>query len=146
MSRILLIINISANALSNIDEKYPYGKIKFLSATLISAMMILGLGIGFYLLDFGTDLSFSADMNQMSSMNRNTTKYEGCWNKTEELELKKKFNVCFQSNDRRENFKCLDFLNKLQQEARNCFNREQHFESENLKQFTYMRIGLILIF
>ena len=63
-------------------------------------------------------------------------------------EMKKEFNemTCFQSEDRTENFKCLDFLNKLQQEARNCFNREQHFDSENLKQFTYMRINLISIF
>ena len=108
-------------------------------------MMLLGLGIGFFLLDFGTDLNFSADMNQMSSIN--TTKYEGCRNETEELELKKEFNemTCFGS-DRRESFKCLDFLNKFQQKARSCFNREQHFDSGNLKQFTYMRINLILTF
>ena len=112
-------------------------------------MMILGLGIGFYLLDFGTDIDFSVDMNQMSShvsSSNFTEEIRDCRMKTEEM--KKEFNemTCFQSEDRTENFKCLDFLNKLQQEARNCFNREQHFDSDNLKQFTYMRINLILMF
>ena len=111
--------------------------------------MILGLGIGFYLLDFGTDLDFSVDMNQMSShlsSSNFTEEIRDCRMKTEEM--KKEFNnmTCFQTEDRTENFKCLDFLNKLQQEARNCFNREQHFKSENLKQFTFMRIDLISIF
>ena len=133
----------------NIDEKYPYGKIKFWKETLISAMMILGLGIGYYVLDFGTDIDFSVDMSQMSShvsSSNFTEEIRNCRMKTEEM--KKEFNemTCFQSEDRTENFKCLDFLNKLQQEARNCFNREQHFDSENLKQFTYMRIDLISIF
>ena len=138
-----------ANALSKIDEKYPYGKIKFWKEIFLSALMILGLGIGFYLLDFGTDLDFSVDMSQMSShvsSSNFTDKIRDCRMKTEEM--KKEFNemTCFQSDDRTENFKCLDFLNKLQQEARNCFNREQHFDSGNLKQFTYMRIDLISIF
>ena len=113
-------------------------------------MMILGLGIGFYLLDFGTDLDFSVDMSQMSShvsSSNFTEEIRDCRMKTVER-LKKLSNemTCFQTEDRTENFKCLDFLNKLQQEARNCFNREQHFDSENLKQFTYMRIDLISIF
>ena len=110
-------------------------------------MMILGLGIGFFLLDFGTDIDFSVDMSQMSShvsSSNFTEEIRDCRIKTEKM--KKEFNnmTCFQSEDRTENFKCLDFLNKLQQEARNCFNREQHFDSENLKQFTYIRINLIL--
>ena len=137
-------MNISANALNNVDEKYPYGNVKFLRLTSISAMMILGLGIGIFLFDFGTDISFAVEMTEMSAQ-KSTEEIEMCRKKTEELNHNYTAMTCYQSLNRTENFKCMDLLNKVQHEARNCFNREQHFDSENLKQFTYMRITLILI-
>ena len=98
-----------------------------------------------FLFDFGTDISFSVEMMKKSAQ-KSTEEIEMCRKETEELNHNYIAMACYQSLNRTENFKCMDLLNKVQQQARNCFNREQHFDSENLKQFTYMRIDLISIF
>ena len=58
---------IAANALTKIDGKYPYGNVKFIIKTCLAALVILILGIGFFLADFGTDLQFSIEMSAMSN-------------------------------------------------------------------------------
>ena len=60
---------IAADALTKIDGKYPYGKMKFIKETCLAALVILILGIGFFLADFGTDLQFSIEMSAMSNQN-----------------------------------------------------------------------------
>ena len=60
---------IPADALDKIDSKYPYGKMKFIKETCLAALVILILGIGFFLADFGTDLQFSIEMSAMSNQN-----------------------------------------------------------------------------
>ena len=135
--------NFSADALSKIDVKYPYGKTKFWKETLLSSFFVIILGIGFYLGDVVTDLNFSVDMHQMTTKNF-TEEIKDCRMKTEELKMNFTKMTCFQSEDLTENFKCLDFLRTLHQQASNCFNREQHFGSEDLKQFDYMRNNFIL--
>ena len=59
---------IAADALTKIDGKYPYGNVKFIIKTCLAALVILILGIGFFLADFGTDLQFSIEMSSMSAM------------------------------------------------------------------------------
>ena len=58
---------IAADALTKIDGKYPYGNVKFIIKTCLAALVILILGIGFFLADFGTDLQFSIEMSSMSN-------------------------------------------------------------------------------
>ena len=104
--------------------------------------MILGWGVGFYLGDLGTDLKFAVDQYDMTTMNF-TEEIQSC---TEEFTKNcREFTkmTSLQSEDLKKNFERLDFLRKLQQEASNCFNREQHFGSD-LKQFSYMRNYFIL--
>ena len=60
---------IPADALTKIDGKYPYGNVKFIIKTCLAALVILILGIGFFLADFGTDLQFSIEMSAMSNQN-----------------------------------------------------------------------------
>ena len=60
---------IAADALTKIDGKYPYGNVKFIKETCLAALVILILGIGFFLADFGTDLQFSIEMSSMSNQN-----------------------------------------------------------------------------
>ena len=59
---------IPADALTKIDGKYPYGNVKLIIKTCLAALVILILGIGFFLADFGTDLQFSIEMSAMSGM------------------------------------------------------------------------------
>ena len=60
---------IPADSLTKIDGKYPYGNVKFIIKTCLAALVILILGIGFFLADFGTDLQFSIKMSAMSNQN-----------------------------------------------------------------------------
>ena len=47
---------------------------KFIKETCLAGLVILILGIGFFLADFGTDLQFSIKMSAMSGMsNQNFT-------------------------------------------------------------------------
>ena len=71
---------IPADALTKIDGKYPYGKMKFIKETCLAALVILILGIGFFLADFGTDLQFSIEMSSMSAMSNQsfTEEIENC--------------------------------------------------------------------
>lgn len=101
--------------------------------------MILGLGVGFYLGDLGTDLNFSVDQYDKTTKNF-TEEIQIC---TEELYREFSKMTPFQSEDLTKNFERLDFLRKFDQKASNCFNREQHFGSD-LKQFSYMRNNFIL--
>ena len=102
--------------------------------------MTLVLGIGLYLLDFGTDISFSVDMNNMANRNFSGEISE-CRGKI--VRMNERYEMdCFHSDILTKNFRCLNDLGKLQQEAKRCFERKQHFQDP--AQFIYMRNGLKL--
>ena len=133
---------ISAEALATVDEKYPYGKIKLIKNTLIAFLLILGLGVGVFLVDFVTDIQFSLDIQEMATTDF-SSEMEDCRNNIEKLNYE--FNItqnCFQPGSNQiEIFRCMNYLNKLQQEANMCFNRGQHFQNQD--EFQYMRDNLI---
>ena len=65
--KLLAACELPADALTKIDGKYPYGNVKFIKETCLAGLVILILGIGFFLADFGTDLQFSIEMSSMSN-------------------------------------------------------------------------------
>ena len=100
------------------------------------------MGVGVFLVDFVTDIQFSLDIQDKANFTGFSAKIENCRNQEN---LNYEFNItmnCFQpESNQTEIFKCMDYLNKLQQEASKCFNRGQHFQNE--KQFQNMRDNLI---
>ena len=94
------------------------------------------VGIGFYLGDYGTDLKFAFDMYDMSTKNFSQEMGE-CRMRINWLNEKYSEMNCFEREELVENFKCLDFLSKLKQDAGRCFKRERHFDDQ--KQFAYTR-------
>ena len=110
-----------------------------MSNTLHAFFIILGVGIGFFLLDFVTDIQFSFDMQSMVARNI-TEEIRNCSRKFEKLNAIYTNINCSTTNDNmKEMFNCMNFLSQLQQEARKCFNRGQHFGFQNMNQFQYMR-------
>ena len=133
-----------ADAIATADEKYPYDKIKFIKNTLIAFILILGVGIGFFLLDFVTDIQFSIDMQHMVERDI-SSEIEKCnvEIQRQNAEYTTNYTTCFETNSSmKERFNCMNFLNKLQQGASKCFNRGQHFDDKD--QFQYMRDNLII--
>ena len=136
---------ISAEALTTVDEKYPYGKMKFIKNTILAFILILGVGVGVFLVDFVTDIQFSLDIQDKATPTQNfSAEVEKCRNHTENLNYEFKTTMnCFQpDSNQTEIFNCMNYLNKLQQEASKCFNRGQHFGIKKQYQFQYMRDNL----
>ena len=114
---------------------------KFIKNTLLAFALILGLGVGVFLVDFYTDITFSLDILEKAGMNFSLPMGE-CRDNITELNNKFISMDCFQpESNQTEIFRCMDYLNKLKQEASNCFNKGQHFQNQN--EFLYMRDNLI---
>ena len=115
---------------------------KFYKNTILAFILIVGVGVGVFILDFVTDIQFSLDILKMSRNNFSDEIGECRYQVVFQLDTTRN---CFHSNStQREIFRCMEFLNKLQKEASKCFNRGQHFQNQSRaeKEFQYMRDNL----
>ena len=141
----MILWNITAKAISTVDEKYHYGAGKFWKEIILAFVTTLVLGVGLFLLDFGTDISFSVDMYNMSKRNFSEEISE-CRGRVLKMNERYFEMDCFQLDNTTENFRCLNYLGELQQEAKRCFERKQHFQNPQQFQFGYMRNNLKLFY